>query len=96
MCQDDCPSFGFLGLRGKCGLILILFFALVNKTITSDDQHVVSLTLWLLSLLHEANCHFDVETITKMVMASFGNHPFGYRGTVTEPVVREILQKVVA
>ena len=69
VCQDDCPSFGFLGLRGKCGLILILFFALVNKTITSDDQHVVSLTLWLLSLLHEANCHFDVETITKIITA---------------------------
>lgn len=43
------------------------FIALVNETITSDDQQVFFLTLRLLSLLYEANCHFDVEKIMKII-----------------------------
>ena len=48
------------------------FVALVNETITSDDRHVFFLTLRLVSLLYEANCHFDVEKITKIIAGQIG------------------------
>ena len=37
----------------------------------------------------------DVEKVTKMVMESKGNQPFGIDGCCTEQVVREILQKAI-
>ena len=48
------------------------FVALVNETITSDDRHVFFLTFRLVSLLYEANCHFDVEKITKIIAGQIG------------------------
>ena len=37
----------------------------------------------------------DVEEITKMVMASMGNHPFGYNNAIRENDVRKILEQVI-
>ena len=37
----------------------------------------------------------DVEKVTKMVMESTGNAPFGYHGSVTEPIVKAILEKSI-
>ncbi|KAH0791822.1 alcohol dehydrogenase, iron-containing family protein [Histomonas meleagridis] len=37
----------------------------------------------------------DLEKITKMVMESMGNKPFGFRGTIDENVVREVLKKCI-
>jgi alcohol dehydrogenase YqhD (iron-dependent ADH family) len=37
----------------------------------------------------------DVEKVTKMVMESVGNQPYGWKGLITEDITRSILTKVV-
>ena len=37
----------------------------------------------------------DVDKVTKMVMDSTGGKPFGYHGSVTEPIVHSILEKAL-
>lgn len=40
-------------------------------------------------------CDGDVEEVTRMVMESVGNKPFGYHGQVTEECVRNVLKAVI-
>jgi len=37
----------------------------------------------------------DVAEVTRMVMESMGNQPFGWRGSVTERVVSDVLKKCI-
>jgi alcohol dehydrogenase YqhD (iron-dependent ADH family) len=37
----------------------------------------------------------DVDKVTKMVMESVGNQPYGWKGLITEDITRSILTKVV-
>ena len=75
----------------------------------SDDEKarafIAKLRQWILDIGHSPKVSTweggvkiaagDVEEVTKMVMGSTGGHPFGFRGTVTEPIVKEILSKVI-
>ena len=75
----------------------------------SDDEKarafIAKLRQWILDIGHSPKVSTweggvkiapgDVEEVTKMVMDSTHGHPFGFRGTVTEPIVREILKQVI-
>ena len=74
----------------------------------TDDEKakafIAKLRQWILDLGHATKVSQwegakieagDVEKVTKMVMDSCGGNPFGWHATVTEPIVKGILEKVI-